>query len=266
MPLDLDDVRAIVQHARDHGLRIAPQGTGHSAGALGSLADTILLSTRHMRGVEIDATRRIARVQAGTLWHEVTEATSPFGLYPLSGSSPDVSVVGYTLGGGLSWLARQHGLASNHVTAIEVVTADGGVTRATPSEHTDLFWALRGGGGSFGVVTALEFTLFPYREVYAGMFLWPYERHLESSHSWYAWTRSAPDAVTTSLRIIHFPPLDDLPPYLSGRSVIVVDGAFAGDVDAGRTAVAGLRELEPELDTWGPASPAALSHLHMDPE
>ena len=129
-----------------------------------------------------------------------------------------------------------------------------------------MFWALRGGGGNFGVVTALEFTLFPYREVYAGMFLWPYERHLDVLHSWYAWTRSAPDAVTTSFRIIHFPTLDDLPPFLSGRSVVVVDGAFAGDVDAGRTAVAGLRALAPELDTWGPASPAALSHLHMDPE
>ena len=152
------------------------------------------------------------------------------------------------------------------MTAIEVVTADGGVTRATRSEHTELFWALRGGGGSFGVVTALEFTLFPYREVYAGKFLWPYERHLDVLHSWYAWTRSAPDAMTTSLRIMHFPPLDDLPPFLSGRSVVVVDGAFAGDVDAGRTVVAGLRELAPELDTWGPASPAELSHLHMDPE
>ena len=152
------------------------------------------------------------------------------------------------------------------MTAIEVVTADGEMTRATPSEHTDLFWALRGGGGSFGVVTALEFTLFPYREVYAGMFLWPYERHLDVLHSWYAWTRNAPDAVTTSFRIMHFPPLDELPPFLSGRSVVVVDGAFAGDVDAGRTAVAGLRALEPELDTWGPSSPAALSHLHMDPE
>ncbi len=155
---------------RRTGLRIAPQGTGHSAGALGSLADTILLSTRHIRGVEIDATRQIARVQAGTLWHEVTEATSRFGLYPLSGSSPDVGVVGYTLGGGLSSFARQHGLASNNVTAIEVVTADGRITRATPSEYADLFWALRG-GGSFGVVTALEFTLFPYREVYRGQVL-----------------------------------------------------------------------------------------------
>ena len=266
LPLDSDDVRAIVRYARDHKLRIAPQGTGHLAEALGSLADTILLSTRLMRGVEIDATKQIARVQAGTLWHEVTEATSPFGLYPLSGTSPNVGVVGYTLGGGLSWLAREHGLAANHVTAIEVVTADGRVTRATPTEDAELFWALRGGGGSFGVVTALEFKLFPYREVYAGMFLWPYERHLDVLHSWYAWTRSAPDAVTTVLRIMHFPALDDLPPFLSGRSVVVVDGVFAGDVDAGRTAVARLRALGPERDTWGPASPAALSHLHMDPE
>jgi FAD/FMN-containing dehydrogenase len=188
------------------------------------------------------------------------------GLYPLSGSSPNVGVVGYTLGGGLSWLARSHGLASNNVTAIEIVTADGEITRATPSEHAELFWALRGGGGSFGVVTALEFVLFPYREVYAGMFLWPYERQLEVLHSWYAWTRSAPDAVTTSFRILHFPALDDLPPFLSGRSVVVVDGAFAGDVDAGRAVVAPLRALAPELDTWGPASPAAMSRLHMDPE
>ena len=205
LPLDADDVRAIVQHARDHEMGIAPQGTGHAAAALGSLAGTILLATRDMRGVEIDATRRIARVRAGTLWQEVTEATTPHGLYPLSGSSPNLGVVGYTLGGGLSWLARQHGLAANHVTAIELVTPDGELVRATPSEHTDLFWAVRGGGGSFGVVTALEFRLFPHREVYAGMFLWPYERHVDVLHAWCEWTRSAPEAVTTSLRIVALP-------------------------------------------------------------
>ena len=126
-----------------------------------------------MRGVEIDAEARTARVQAGTLWLEVTEASTPHGLFPLSGSSPDVGVVGYTLGGGLSWLARKHGLAANSVTAIELVTPDGQLVRATADEHADLFWALRGGGGNFGVVTAMEFRLFPYGEVYAGMMLWP---------------------------------------------------------------------------------------------
>ena len=122
-----------------------------------------------MRGVEIDVEAQTARVQAGTLWIEVTEASTPHGLFPLSGSSPDVGVVGYTLGGGLSWLARKHGLAANHVTAIELVTPAGELVRATADEHADLFWALRGGGGNFGVVTALEFRLFPYGEVYAGM-------------------------------------------------------------------------------------------------
>ena len=117
--------------------------------------------------------RRPPASQAGTLWIEVTEASSPHGLFPLSGSSPDVGVVGYTLGGGLSWLARKHGLAANNVTAIEVVTPDGELVRATADEHADLFWALRGGGGNFGVVTALEFRLFPYGEVYAGMMICP---------------------------------------------------------------------------------------------
>jgi len=138
--------------------------------------------------------------------------------------------------------------------------------RATPAEHTDLFWALRGGGGSFGVVTALEFSLFPHPEVHAGMFLWPYERHVEVLHAWCAWTRSAPEAVTTSLRIAHFPPLAELPPFLSGRSVVMVDGAAIGDAAACDSALAGLRVLSPELDTWGPTTPAALSYLHMDPE
>ena len=192
-----------------------------------------------MRGVEIDPVAETARVQAGTLWLEVTEAATPYGLFPLSGSSPDVGVVGYTLGGGLSWLARKHGLAANSVTAIEVVTPDGELVRATADDHAELFWALRGGGGNFGVVTAMEFRLFPYGEVYAGMILWPYERHAELLRAWHAWTRTAPEEVTTSFRIIHFPPLPELPPFLSGRSVVVVDGAYAGGAEEGAAALAG---------------------------
>jgi hypothetical protein len=196
----------------------------------------------------------------------VTEAATPYGLFPLSGSSPDVGVVGYTLGGGLSWLGRKHGLAASHVTAIELVTSDGELVRATEEQNADLFWALRGGGGSFGVVTAMEFRLFPYGDVYAGMFLWPYERHAELLRAWYAWTRSAPDDVTTSFRIMHMPPLPDLPPFLAGRSVVVIDGAFAGAAEDGAAAVAELRALAPEIDTWAAATPAALSRIHMDPE
>jgi hypothetical protein len=266
LPADAGDVLAVMDYAIRTGLKVAPQGTGHNASAIASLEGTILVSTQRMRGVEIDAAAQIARVQAGTLWLEVTEAATPHGLFPLSGSSPDVGVVGYTLGGGLSWLARKHGLAANHVTAIELVTPDGRLVRATADEHADLFWALRGGGGNFGVVTAMEFRLFPYGEVYAGMFLWPYERHADVLRTWHEWTRSAAEDVTTSFRIMHMPPLPDLPPFLSGRSVVVIDGAFAGSVEDGAAAVAALRALDPEIDTWAAATPAVLSRIHMDPE
>src|SRR5688572_6571740 len=145
LPADAGDVLAVMDYAIRSGLKIAPQGTGHNASAIASLEDTILLSTQRMRGVEIDSEARTARVQAGTLWLEVTEAATPHGLFPLAGSSPDVGVVGYTLGGGLSWLARKHGLAADSVTAIEIVTPDGELVRATAEEHAELFWALRGG-------------------------------------------------------------------------------------------------------------------------
>ena len=112
----------------------------------------------------------------------------------------------------------------------------------------------------------MEFRLFPYGEVYAGMMLWPYERHAELLRAWHAWTRSAPEEITTSFRIFHFPPLPELPPFLSGRSVVVIDGAYAGGAEEGAAAVAALRALEPEMDTWAPSSPAVLSRIHMDPE
>ena len=128
-----------------------------------------------MRRVSIDPAARIARAEAGAVWHEVVEAAAACGLAALAGSSPDVGVVGYTIGGGMSWLGRAYGLSANNVEAIEVVTADGRLVRADACTETDLFWALRGGGGSFGVVTAIELRLFPITEVYAGLLWWPAE-------------------------------------------------------------------------------------------
>src|SRR5205823_13220000 len=139
----------------------------------GDLGDTVLLKTSRMRRVEIDAETQTARVEAGVIWIEVVEAAAEHGLAALAGSSPDVGVVGYTLGGGLSWLARKFGLAANSVLAAELVTADGQAVRVDREHDPELFWALRGGGGSFGVVTALEFTLFPVRTLYAGDLFWP---------------------------------------------------------------------------------------------
>ena len=168
LPESAEDVVTIVAFAAANDLRVAPQGTGHGAAALDGLHDTILLKTERMRGVTIDPEARTARVEAGVIWIEVVEAAAEHGLVALAGSSPDVGVVGYTLGGGLSWLARKHGIGANQVTAVEVVTASGDVVRTDWANEPDLFWALRGGGGAFAIVTAIEFNLFPLEEVYAG--------------------------------------------------------------------------------------------------
>jgi FAD/FMN-containing dehydrogenase len=176
VPETVADVVAVVDHARERGLRVAPQGTGHNAAALASLEHTVLLKTSALREVEIGVEGRRARAGAGVLWAEVTGPASAHGLAPLAGSSPHVGVVGYTLGGGLSWLGRRHGLAANSVIAIELVTADGRVVRTDRDNEPELFWALRGGGGSFGVVTAIAFALYPAPDVYGGAMLWPWER------------------------------------------------------------------------------------------
>jgi len=141
------------------------QGTGHNAHPLGDLIDTILVKTHRMTGVAIDPVARRAGVAAGALWADVTVAPGEHGLAPLAGSSPDVGVVGYTLGGGIGWLGRKYGLPANSVLAVEIVTAGGEIVRADRVQEPELFWALRGGGGNFGVVTALEFALYPVAEV-----------------------------------------------------------------------------------------------------
>src|SRR5262245_45931990 len=179
IPENLHDVIEIVHWAREAGFSIAPQGTGHNAPPLGDLAGTVLLKTHRLRGVTVDPVTRTARVEAGTTWIEVVEAAAEHGLAGLAGSSSDVGVVGYILGGGLSWLARKHGIGANHVGAIELVTGDGVFRRVDRENDPDLFWALRGGGGAFGVVTAIELDLFPLTEVYAGHLFFPVERAAE---------------------------------------------------------------------------------------
>ena len=264
LPVSEDDVVAVVEFARERGLRVAPQGTGHNAGAIASLEGAILLRTSEMKGVEIDAEARRARVRAGALWLEVTEPASEHGLAPLAGSSPDVGVVGYTLGGGIGFLARRYGMSANSVEAIELVTADGRRVRADRDNEPDLFWALRGGGGNLGVVTAMELRLYDVPELCAGWLLWPWEDSERVLSRWAEWAPGAPDEITTSLRILQLPPLPEIPEPLHGNWV-AIDGAFLGTEEAAREVLAPLRELEPKMDTWAVTPPVGLSHLHADP-
>ena len=266
LPAHAEDVAATVRFAREHGLRVAPQTTGHNAAPIESLERTVLVKTSALKEIHIDPLRRRARVGAGVEWAEVTGPAAAHGLAALGGSSPDVGVVGYTLGGGIGWLGRRYGLAANHVLAIELVTADGALRRVDEDHDADLFWALRGGGGNFGVVTAIEFALFPHAEVYAGAMLWPAERASEVLHRWREWTLTAPDEVTTSARVLQVPPMPDVPEPLRGRAFVVIDGAFTGTEEEGRALLEPLRELGPEMDMFAMIPAPGLQKIHMDPE
>jgi len=266
LPESAEEVAAVVRWARTRGLRIAPQGTGHNAAAMGSLAHTVLVKTERMRGIEIDPDARRARVEAGVLWAEVSEAAAEHGLAALAGSSPDVGVVGYTLGGGISWLARRHGLATNSVVALELVNANGELVRADADNEPDLFWALRGGGGAFGVVTAIEFELYEISEVYAGVLFFPIERGTEVLRAWRRWIEDVPDEVTSVGRFLQFPPIPDIPEPLRGGSFVVVEATYLGDVASAAELLRPLRELGPALDTFATIPVQSLHKLHMDPE
>jgi FAD/FMN-containing dehydrogenase len=265
-PRSAQDVVDVVRAAAGARLRVTAQGTGHNARPLPDLSDVVLVKTSQMNEVTIDAERRIARVEAGALWIDVVQAATEHGLTALHGSSPDVGVVGYSLGGGLGWYARAFGLQCNAITAVELVTADGSQRRVDAANDAELFWALRGGGGNFGIVTALEFGLLPIDSVYGGMLVWDRAQAEPVLRRWLEWTTNAPDSVTTSFRILQLPPMPELPEPLRGRSLAVIDGASLGSDDEASELLAPLRALSPEIDTFARVPAASLVRMHMDPE
>jgi FAD/FMN-containing dehydrogenase len=265
VPADEHDVSEIVRYAAAHGLQVAPQRTGHNAEPLGAMDDVILVKTDRLQGVEIDAERRVARVRAGAKWGTVVPPASELGLAALHGSTPDVSVTGYSLGGGVGWYARKLGLSTNSVLAIELVTADGDLRRVDHENDAELFWALRGGGGNFGIVTALELQLYPISEVYAGVLFFPWERSSEVLHSWLEWTRTVPDEITSVGRILQFPPLPVLPEELRGKQFAVVEAVYLGTEAEGAELLSPLRALGPATDTFAMVPPVGIAELHMDP-
>jgi len=261
------DVAAVVRFAGESGLRVAAQSTGHAAGSLPPLDDVVLLKTEGMRGVTVDPGARRARVEAGVLGSELGSAAAEHGLTALGGSSPTVGVLGFALGGGIGWLSRRYGLTCNTITAAELVTAEGEQVRADADQNTDLFWALRGGGGDFGVVTALELELFPLERVYAGSLVWPAEHGSEVLQAYLDWVGTIPDDLTTGIRFLNLPPIPEVPEPLRGVPVIDVTGAFIGDAAKGAALLQPLRSLaEPLIDSWDEIPAAGLSRINGDPE
>ena len=265
IPVDVRDVITLVNFARAAGMQLAPQRTGHNAEPLGDLDDVILVRTDALSGVEFDVERRVARVGSGSKWAEVVPAASDLGLAAMHGSTPDVSVTGYSLGGGVGWYARKRGLSTNHVVAIELVTADGQLRRVDHDNDPELFWALRGGGGNFGIVTAIEVQLFELAEVYAGVLFFELERASEVLQAWREWTQTVPDEVTSVGRMLRFPPIPEIPEPMQGRNFAVVEAVVLGDEAFGTELLRPLRELGPQMDTFAMMPPVGISELHMDP-
>jgi FAD/FMN-containing dehydrogenase len=233
------DVVSAVNHARDNGLVLAVRGGGHNAGGLALCDDGLVIDLSGMRAVTVDPDRRTARAQGGALWRDFDAATHPHGLATTGGLISTTGVGGLTLGGGLGWLMRQHGLACDNVTAVEIVTADGAVRRASATENTDLFWGIRGGGGNFGVVTSFEFRLHPVRTLYGGMLVYPGPRAPEVLRRYRDVAMSAPDELTVFAALMTAP---------DGMPITAVLTAYNGPVSAGEAALKPLRDLGPVAD------------------
>jgi hypothetical protein len=262
-----EDIAVVVRFAGENGLRVSGQGTGHGAVALGSLEGAILIKTERMKGVEVDAGAETARVEAGVLSVELAEAAQQHGLSALPGSSPDVGVGGFHLGGGLSWFGRKYGFACNRVRAIELITADGETRTVDADNDPDLFWALRGGGGDYAIVVALHLDLVPVKDAYAGAMLWPAEVGADAVRLYRDWAASAGENVTSVVRFLTPPDVPDVPEPLRGTPLLTIDGACIGSREEGEAAFAPLLEIgEPMMSTFDQVPPAALCRIHMDPE
>jgi FAD/FMN-containing dehydrogenase len=259
------DVQAAVRYAAGAGLSIAVQATGHGLAA--ATEGGVLVDTAAMAQVRVDPAARTAWVTAGTRWGQVVSEAARHGLAPLSGSAPGVGVVGYTLAGGLGVLGREYGYAADHVRAVELVTADGAVRRVSAESDPELFWGLRGGGGNFGVVTALEVSLFPVRRLYGGGLYFDTALVPDVLAAYRAWTPTLPDGLTSSVGLIPYPDLPMVPEPLRGRYLAHVRIAYTGSAADGERLVAPLRAVGPRLiDTLGELPYTESPSIYRDPE
>lgn len=264
LPESAEDIATAITFAHEHGFGVAVQGTGH--GATIPCHGGILINTSRMQGVTIDPEARTARVEAGVKWISVLPLAAEHGLAPLCGSSGDVGVVGYTLGGGTGWLARKYGFAADRVIAADVVTATGEIVHVTANEHADLFWALRGGSGNFGVVTALEFELVPVETVFGGAVFYSLTGAAQVMTAFVEWVETLPEEITASVAIMRFPPLPFLPPMLRGQQVIAIRACAVGDLARAEQVLAPMRSLgTPVLDTFRVMPFSAIDTISSDP-
>jgi hypothetical protein len=257
------DVVAAVRFAGAERLPIAVQATGHGQGHESDGA--VLVSTRALTELSIDPNRRVARVGPGVLWRAVVDAGAPYGLAPPNGSTSLISAVGYLSGGGLPVLGRRYGYGVDHMRSVDLVTADGCRRRVTTKREPELFWAVRGGGGNFGIVTAAEVELVAQPRFYGGGLFFPGVDARGIVSSWLAWTARQPEEMGTSLALIRFPDQPETPESIRGRFMVHVRIAYAGNVQQGERLVRPLRALSPVVDTIADRPYTQIDEVHQDP-
>jgi FAD/FMN-containing dehydrogenase len=258
------DVAAGVRWAAERRLPVAVQSTGH--GADSEVEGGLLINTRRLQELQIDPVERTARVGAGVKWRSVLEASVPLGLVGLHGSSTDVGVVGYTLGGGLPVLGRAHGFAADHVRSMEVVTADGALRRIGAEAEAELFALMLGGKGNFGIVTELEFSLFPLGDFYGGAIIYPGADAADILAAFREWLPGLPDHASPSISLLRLPEMEFVPAPLRGQFVVHLRFAFLGPREDGDALLAPMRAVSrPLMDTAGPMSYLDVDQIHMDP-
>lgn len=264
VPTTVADVVAAVDDARQRGLPVAIQATGH--GPTVAADGAVLINTRAMQGVHIDPRRGTATFEAGVRSGAIVRAAADHGLAPVNGSSPEVGAVAYHLGQGLGILSRQFGYAAEYVESADVVTADGMVHHASPDQDADLFWALLHGKGNFGVVVSMTIRLVPVARLYGGG-IWFGEDDIEALLStWAEWVLDIPDEMSTSALLIDLPDFEGIPDPIRGRRILHLRVAFTGTADEGEALIAPLRSTgTPLLDTVGEMSYRDVGTIHSEP-
>jgi FAD/FMN-containing dehydrogenase len=265
VPESAADVQAAVTFARGQHRPVLVKTTGHQI--VGKAHGAVMIATHRLNDIVIDAAGRTARVGAGVLWSEVIAKAAEAGLAPLNGSNPTVGVSGYTLGGGLSpTLGRSQGYAADHVRSLDVVTADGELRHVDAESEPELFWALRGGKGNFGVVTALEFDLFPVPRLYGGGIYFAGERMADVLRGWTDWHPGTPETMTSSFAVLRMPTMPEVPEPLRGKFLVSVRIAYNGTSVDGERMVEPLRAIAPAvLDTVRDMPYTEVASIHNEP-
>jgi FAD/FMN-containing dehydrogenase len=260
------DVAEALRMARDGGLAVAVRSGGHSVAGFSVNDGGLVVDVRPMKDIRVDPEARTVTVGGGVTWSEFDRATQEFGLATTGGRVSTTGVAGLTLGGGSGWLERSYGLSCDNLRSVDLVTADGTPVTAGATEEPDLFWALHGGGGNFGIATSFTFDLHPLGpQVLAGLLLWPGTVGRDAALAYRDFAAAAPDALGSALVFLTAPPEPFVPAHLQGTTVAAVALLWAGEVDDGVAAVRPLRGLRPEVDLVGPMPYAAFQSMLDNP-